>query len=74
MASGIISTGKFMLVLAFASALVLVFSIMFQPFFAIMKLGTVRDLLMLLFPRGLLIIVFFVGLARYYYELKGASA
>lgn len=70
-ATGIISTGKFLLVLGFASALVLVFSLIFTPMFAIMKLGVTRDLLIFIFPKGLLIVVFFVGIARYYYELKG---
>jgi hypothetical protein len=71
MASGIVSTGKFLLVLAFASALVLVFSYMFGPMFAIMKLGTVRDLLIFMFPKGLLLVIFFVGVARYYFEIRG---
>jgi len=67
--SGIVATGKFILTLAIASVLVLVFSMIFGPMFAIMKLGTVRDLLMFIFPKGLLLVVFFVALARYYYEL-----
>ena len=69
MANGIIATGNFLLTLAIASALVIVFSMVFGPFFAIMKLGTVRDLLMFIFPKGLLIVIFFIALARYYYEL-----
>ena len=73
MAKGLIATGYFLLVLAFASALVLVFSMIFDPMFAIMKLGTVRDLLMLLFPKGLLITIFFIGIARYYYEVRGGE-
>lgn len=69
-AKGIISTGAFLLVLAFASVLVVVFSMIFDPFFAMMKLGTVRDLLIFMFPKGLLFVIFFVGVARYYYELQ----
>jgi hypothetical protein len=67
--SGIVATGKFLLTLAIASALVLLFSMIFGPMFAIMKLGTVRDLLMFIFPKGILIVIFFIAVARYYYEL-----
>lgn len=71
MASGIITTGKFILILAFASVLVLVFSMFLGPLFAIMALGLVRDLLIFIFPKGLLIVIFIIGIARYYYELQG---
>jgi hypothetical protein len=70
MASGIVATGKFILTLAVAGALVLVFSMIFSPMFAIMKLGAVRDILMFVFPKGVLIVVFFVAVARYYLELQ----
>jgi len=70
-AKGLISTAYFVLILCFASALTVIFSMIFDPMFAIMKYGTVRDLLMMLFPKGLLIIIFFVGLAVYYYEVMG---
>ena len=73
MVSGIVSTGKFLMLLAFASILVVVFSLIFSPFFAIMALGTVRDLLIFIFPKGLLIVIFFIGVARYYYELQGGK-
>lgn len=70
MASGIVATGKFVLTLAAASVLVLVFSMILDPFFALMKLGTVRDFLIFIFPKGLLILIFFVAIAVYYKELK----
>jgi len=72
--SGIAATGKFLLLLGFASALVLVFSLILDQFWAIMAYGSVRDLLMFIFPKGLLIVIFFVGVAGYYYELKGSRA
>lgn len=74
MASGIVATGKFLLTLAIASVLVLIFSMIFRYFFAIMALGTVRDLLMFIFPKGLLIFIFFVAVAVYYRELQGERA
>lgn len=70
MASGIIATGKFLLVLGIASALVLFFSMILTPMFAIMALGYTRDLLIFLFPKGILIVVFFIAIARYYYDIK----
>lgn len=73
MANGIVATGTFILTLAVASALVLVFSMIFNPFFAIMKLGYVRDFLIFIFPKGLLIVIFFVSVARYYMELQGTA-
>lgn len=70
---GLISTVVFLMLLGFASVLTVVFSLILDPFFAIMKLGTVRDLLIFIFPKGLLIVIFFIGVARYYFELQGGE-
>ena len=72
--NGIVATGKFILTLAIASALTLVFSMIFDPFFAIMKLGFVRDFLIFFFPKGLLIVIFFIAVAKYYLELQGVES
>jgi len=72
--NGIVATGKFILTLAIASALTLVFSMIFGPFFAIMKLGAVRDFLIFFFPKGLLIVIFFIAVAKYYLDLQGIEA
>jgi len=66
MASGVVNTAGFLITLAFASVLVLVFSLILDPFFSIMAYGTVRDLLMFIFPKGLLIVIIFVAIAVYY--------
>jgi hypothetical protein len=72
--NGILATAKFILTLAIASALTLVFSMIFEPFFAIMKLGAVRDFLIFFFPKGLLIVIFFIAVAKYYLDLQGVEA
>lgn len=74
MSSGIASVAKFILILGFASLLTLVFSMIFGPMFSIMKLGTIRDILMFVFPKGLLIVIFFVGIAALYNDLQGDKA
>ena len=71
MASGVVSVAKFLLILGFASMLGLVFSMIFDPMFALMKLGVIRDILMFIFPKGLLILIFFVGVAALYNDLQG---
>lgn len=68
--TGVVALGKFLLTLAVASILVLLFSMFFGPMFAIMALGYVRDILIFVFPKGLLLLVFFVALARFYLELQ----
>lgn len=70
MPSGFVATGKFLLLLGFASALVLVFSMILDPFFALMAYGSVRDLLVFLFPKGMLIVIFLVGIAAYYRDIQ----
>ena len=72
--TGVVALGKFLLTLAVASILVLLFSMFFGPMFAIMALGPVRDILIFIFPKGLLLLIFFVALARFYMDLQGIEA
>lgn len=73
MASGIVATVKFLLTFGAASVLVLVFSLIFNPMFAIMAEGVVRDILMLVFPKILLIFIFFIAVAKYYLDIQGGG-
>jgi len=72
--TGVVALGKFLLTLGIASALVLIFSMFIGPMFAIMALGAVRDTLIFIFPKGLLLLIFFVALARFYLDLQGIEA
>jgi len=59
-------------VLGFASFLVLLFSHILEPFFSIMPVGNVRDILLLIYPYGILLVILIVmsSATLMYYQKK----
>jgi hypothetical protein len=73
MANSVVATGKLVFILAISSVLVLVFGMIFEPMFSIMKVGIVRSILLLIWPNGILLVILIVGIAWYLMEIQTSS-
>lgn len=66
----LVPTGKYLLILAMASVLTLVFGMILNPFFCIMEVGPARDILLAIFPNGLLLAILLIATASYLIDMQ----